>query len=156
MLVGLIGKLAATLALLLAVWGLSKAPTSEVWMRPEGSGPRPVRIIRFYASTGLVTPGQKATLCYGVENARKVRISPAMEGVYPSLNHCLEIVPEHTTHYTLLAEGYDGKVATQSFTISVQTLPVFQQEFNYALATRPLTITSTPRAGTRAAKAARA
>jgi len=26
-------------------------------------------------------------------------------------------VPEHTTHYTLLAEGFDGTVAARSFTL---------------------------------------
>jgi hypothetical protein len=29
-------------------------------------------------------------------------------------------VPEHTTHYTLLAEGYDGAVATKSITLQVE------------------------------------
>jgi hypothetical protein len=32
-------------------------------------------------------------------------------------------VPEHTTHYTLLAEGFDGTVASRSFTLSVLSLP---------------------------------
>jgi hypothetical protein len=43
-----------------------------------------------------------------------------IEEVYPFPNHCLEIVPEHTTHYTLLAEGYDGAVAAKSFTLQVE------------------------------------
>jgi len=44
-----------------------------------------------------------------------------LAGVYPSPNHCLEILPERTTHYTILAEGFDGRVATQSFTLPVQS-----------------------------------
>ena len=84
---------------------------------PETAGP--VRILEFYASVGAILPGERAMLCYGVENAKSVRISPILRGVYPSSNHCLEIVPEHTTHYTLLAEGYDGVVATKSFTLQV-------------------------------------
>ena len=128
-------KLGVAVGLLAGVWGLSKIreTDSRVWMRPVGSAPGPVKITRFYASTGLVTPGQKAVLCYGVENARSVRISPALDGVYPSPNRCLDIVPEHTTHYTLLAEGYDGHVATQSFTVSVQKLPIMQQNLHYAV-----------------------
>ena len=30
------------------------------------------------------------------------------------------LVPTHTTHYTILAEGFDGRVAMQSFTLMVQ------------------------------------
>jgi hypothetical protein len=67
--------------------------------------------------------GEKATLCYRVENAKSVRISPFITGVYPWAAHCLEIVPEHTTHYTLLAEGFDGTVAAQSVTLAVQAAP---------------------------------
>ena len=79
-----------------------------------------MRILNFYASVGSLTIGQKALLCYGVENAKSVRTSPALPGVYPSPNHCLEILPERTTHYTILAEGFDGHVAIQSFTLPVQ------------------------------------
>ena len=85
---------------------------------PEAGGR--VRILQFYASTGIVAAGEKARLCYSVENAKSVRISPMMQEVYPFPNHCLEIEPEHTTHYTLLAEGYDGAVATKSFTLQVE------------------------------------
>ena len=106
----------------------------RVWLRPIGSRPGPVRIIQFYASAGIIAVGQKALLCYGVENARAVHISPTLTGVYPSPNHCLEIVPEHTTHYTLMAEGYDGHVATQSVTLSVQTTPPPARNSNYAVA----------------------
>lgn len=56
-----------------------------------------------------------------------------MEGVYPSLSHCLEIVPDHTTHYTILAEGYDGAVATKSFTLAVRAIPAGKRiQVNYA------------------------
>ncbi len=127
-------KFWVTIGLMLALWGLSKVrePQNSTWLRPIGTGPGPVRIIQFYASVGTVIAGQKALLCYGVENAKSVRISPMLSGVYPSQNHCLEVVPEHTTHYTLLAEGYDGRVATQSFTLAVQTGAPIKQSLNYA------------------------
>jgi hypothetical protein len=32
-------------------------------------------------------------------------------------------VPQHTTHYTIMAEGFDGKVATQSLTLPVNAAP---------------------------------
>jgi len=84
--------------------------------------PGAVRILRFYASVGMVAPGETAQLCYSVENARLVRISP-MQSAWPAQDRCFDVVPEHTTHYTLLAEGFDGTVAARSFTLSVQSLP---------------------------------
>jgi hypothetical protein len=127
-------RLWAAIALMLALWGLSRVRESDAraWVRPVGSQPGPVRITQFYASVGTVTAGQSAQLCYGVENARNVRIAPMLTNVYPSPNHCVEVVPKHTTHYTLLAEGYDGKVETRSFTLSVLSVPVAEQDLNYA------------------------
>jgi hypothetical protein len=102
-----------------AMWGLSVADRSDrrVWVNPAGG---PVRILRFYASAGFLTAGETARICYSVENAKSVRISPLMQEVYFAPDHCLETVPEHTTHYTLVAEGYDGAVATKSLTLQVQ------------------------------------
>jgi hypothetical protein len=102
-----------------AMWGLSTVDRSDhrAWVHPAGG---PVRILQFYASAGILTAGETARICYSVENAKSVRISPMTQEVYPFPNHCLETVPEHTTHYTLLAEGYDGAVATKSFTLQVQ------------------------------------
>ena len=111
--------------LLVALWGLNLArrPGSQVWVHPlDTANPGPVRILRFYASVGTLTPGQTAKLCYSVVNARLVRISP-IQNSWPAQNRCFDVVPEHTTHYTLLAEGFDGTVATRSFTLSVQRLP---------------------------------
>jgi hypothetical protein len=110
------------LGALAALWGLSLVRPAEprLRIRPLGTRNGPVKILNFYASVGAVTVGEKALLCYGVENAKSVRISPTIQGIYPSPSHCVEILPERTTHYTILAEGYDGRVATQSFTLPVQ------------------------------------
>src|SRR5580692_3132428 len=95
-------KLFAAVVLLAALWGLNSVdrPESRVWLRPAGTPPGPVRILRFYASVGVVLTGESAQLCYGVENAKSVHISPPLPGVYPSARRCLQVVPEHTTHYT--------------------------------------------------------
>ncbi len=125
-----IGKLAAAVALLAATWLLGELRIEDPrpWVRPyEASGP--VRILQFYASAGAVLPGQTARLCYGVEHAKSVRISPLLAEAYPSTRHCLDVVQQHTTHYTILAEGYDGAVATRSLTIPVATPPVPEQVF---------------------------
>ena len=112
-------KVFVAVGLMAAMWGLSVVDRSDrrAWVRPAGG---PVRILQFYASAGILTVGETARICYSVENAKSVRISPMLQEVYPFPNHCLEIEPEHTTHYTLLAEGYDGAVATKSFTLQVE------------------------------------
>jgi|SRR6185503_3802017 len=111
--------------LMLAMWGLTatRRVDSRAWVRPAGASHGPVKITRFYASVGLLHAGDKALLCYGVENAKSVKISPEIDYVYPSMNRCVEIGPEHTTHYTILAEGFDGRMASESFTLTVAELP---------------------------------
>jgi len=118
-------RLAMATLIVVVLWALTLLhdPTDRVWVRPMSSQPRPVRILRFYATVGALFPGGKAQLCYSVENAKVVRISPAVESAYPSPGRCVEIRPEHTTHYTLQAEGFDGRVATRSITLSVQDRP---------------------------------
>ena len=114
--------IAAGLLLTLLGLTLSRRPGSQVWVHPVEKGAGPARILRFYASTGAATPGQQVQLCYAVENARSVKISPLFTGLYPAKNYCLDVAPEHTTHFTLLAEGYDGSVAAKSFTLPVQAV----------------------------------
>src|SRR5436190_23441691 len=118
-------RLFVAVLLLTVLWGLSVVRTArnQVWVHPLNSRPGPVRILRFYASVGTLAPGQKAQLCYSVENAKVIRISPMVETAYPSLGRCIEIYPEHTTHYTLQAEGFDGTVAMRSITLPVHDEP---------------------------------
>lgn len=115
-------KLAVATVLLAMLWCvvLVQHPDSPAFVRPTSATPGPVRILRFYASAGVLITGEKAKLCYGVENAKSVSIAPLMAKVIPSSGRCLEIIPQHTTHYVILAEGYDGKVAMQSLTLAVQ------------------------------------
>jgi hypothetical protein len=124
-------RLFVAVGLLAVMWGLSalRWQDPQIWVRPANAKPGPVRILQFYASVGTLVPGEKALLCYGVENAKAVHISPMLQGVYPTHRHCLEIVPEHTTHYTLQAVGYDGTVAIRSFTLAVQEAPSSPPEF---------------------------
>jgi hypothetical protein len=79
-----------------------------------------VRILQFYALEGVVKPGQTTLLCYGVINATTVRMDPAMDGVYPSTDRCLEVAPTHTTNYTLTAEGPKGQPAVGSLKVVVR------------------------------------
>ena len=78
-----------------------------------------VRILQFYAREGSVTEGSNTVICYGVVNAKSVRITPAVAEVYPALNRCIEAVPDRKTEYTLTAEGNDGRTVKASFSLAV-------------------------------------
>ena len=123
-------RVLAASALLLGVLGIGAIPDSALRARipPVGGPYGPVRILRFYASTGSLVRGEKAKLCYGVENAKSVRISPSLEPVAPAANRCLEIVPDRTTHHTILAEGFDGHVISRVVTLVVETAPLTRRE----------------------------
>lgn len=82
-----------------------------------------LKIIHFYSPEGDLMEGDRTTICYGVLNARAVRIEPAVEGVGVSLNRCVEVRPEADTRYTLLAEGKDGSAAAESFVIRTHPDP---------------------------------
>lgn len=82
-----------------------------------------LRILQFYLPEGDITEGSPALLCYGVLNARSVRIEPSVEGVGPALNRCVEAAPERTTRYTLIAEGEDGPVASESLVLKTHADP---------------------------------
>ena len=86
-----------------------------------------VKILQFYAREGNLTQGNPTVICYGVLNARAVRIEPPVEGVSPALSRCVEIAPLQGTRYTLTAEGNDGHTVSESFVLQVSadqaTLP---------------------------------
>lgn len=88
-----------------------------------GAGGTGVRILQFYASPGEVVQGDRAIVCYGVENARSVRIEPAVETLRPALTRCFWVEPERDTTYKLVAEGNDGSQAAESFTLTVTPPP---------------------------------
>ena len=110
------------IGLFVALCGFDRISGSRdhAWVHSVERGAGPARILRFYATAGAVAPGQQVELCYSVENARSVRISPLLTGTYPARNYCLAVAPEHTTHFTLMAEGYDGTVAARSVTLAVE------------------------------------
>ena len=82
-----------------------------------------VKIVQFYSREGTLLEGSTTVLCYGLANARSVRIDPPVEGVAVSFNRCVEVAPEHDTRYTLTAEGNDGKVVSESFVLKVRPDP---------------------------------
>jgi hypothetical protein len=59
-------------------------------------------------------------ICYGVLNAKSVRMEPPAPGVSVSLSKCVEIAPMRNTRYTLIAEGNDGRMVSESFVLGVK------------------------------------
>jgi hypothetical protein len=104
------------IAIVVAGTGCSPAPESRA--RPGSSASDEVRITQFYAEP-VVPKGEKTILCYGVENARSVQITPAVEEVWPSIARCFPISPTHATTYTLTAEDGRGHTVRQSIEVRV-------------------------------------
>lgn len=102
-----------------AVWLTGCAEKPEPPPRAESKPAAVVKILQFYASSGLVEKGKPVTVCYGVENAKSVRVEPPVEELKPALNRCFQVTPTRETTYTLVAEGFDGKTISESFTIKV-------------------------------------
>lgn len=87
----------------------------------EDFGGNDFKILNFYAAPGAIRRGDEAALCYGVSNAKAVALEPkASEGVWPSLNRCLEVSPKKTTTYTLTATDAAGHKKSAALTLTVQ------------------------------------
>jgi hypothetical protein len=87
---------------------------------PEAFQASGLRILHFYADAAEAAPGRDAALCYGVLNAKSVRIEPVPGEVSPSLSRCISVAPVRTTTYTLHAEGDGGERVSASFTLPVR------------------------------------
>jgi hypothetical protein len=79
-----------------------------------------LKILHFYVTPGVILRGQKGLLCYGVSNAKTVRIDPGVEPLKPSISRCLEISPAADTRYTFAAEDESGHTATTSVLVRVK------------------------------------
>ncbi|HKE24265.1 MAG TPA: hypothetical protein VKB88_18010 [Bryobacteraceae bacterium] len=91
---------------------------SSAIIAPENLGGS-VKIVQFYARDGIVIEGRSTVLCYGVLNAKSVRLEPSIADVWPSVNRCVDIHPARETRYTLTAEGADGRSVSESFNVQV-------------------------------------
>jgi hypothetical protein len=98
--------------------GCGSAPPSRPAQAAKASTDS-ARITQFYATAPNLAKGEKELLCYGVENARTVKLAPSSEDLSAALSRCVEVNPEATTRYTLTAEGVNGPPATQELTVTV-------------------------------------
>ncbi len=78
-----------------------------------------VRITQFYAAEPHLARGEKTKLCYGVENAKTVHLTPAAGDVWPAFVRCIDIAPAQSIDYTLTAEDGGGHSTSQIVHIEV-------------------------------------
>jgi hypothetical protein len=72
--------------------------------------PAPPRITMFYANPQSPPSDEKTLLCYGVENADTVQITPAIDRLWPTPTRCIE-APARAVTYTLTASRGNEKVS---------------------------------------------
>jgi hypothetical protein len=86
----------------------------------EQLGGKEFLILSFYASPTVIRRGQTAQLCYGVANAKSVRLEPETQPVWPSVAHCVDVSPLKSTTYTLTIEDGGGKTQSQEVAVKVR------------------------------------
>jgi hypothetical protein len=86
----------------------------------EQFGGRELAIQSFYASPGAIHKGDSVQLCYGVANAKTVKLEPQPNAVWPSYARCVSVSPAKSTTYTLTISDASGNTKTQSIQVKVE------------------------------------
>ena len=85
----------------------------------EQFGGKEMAIQNFYASPSVITRGQSVQLCYGVANAKTVKLEPQPNPVWPSYARCVDVTPRQDTTYTLTIEDGAGHSQSQQLLVKV-------------------------------------
>jgi hypothetical protein len=86
----------------------------------EQLGGKDLAILSFYASPKVIHRGESAQLCYGVANAKTVKLEPQGEPVWPSGARCVDVKPAKSTTYKLTIEDGTGKTEAQDVNVTVR------------------------------------
>jgi hypothetical protein len=86
----------------------------------ESLGGSKFDILNFYVTPSLIRPGESTQLCYGVSNAKEVRLDPPAGNVWPSVSRCVAASPKKDTTYTLTAVDAQGNSKTATVTVQVR------------------------------------
>jgi hypothetical protein len=89
-------------------------------MAVEQLGGKEFAILSFYASPTVIRRGESAQLCYGVANAKAVKLEPQSQPVWPSIAHCVDVSPNKSMTYTLTIEDAAGKTRSQDVEVKVR------------------------------------
>jgi hypothetical protein len=86
----------------------------------EQLGGKDFAILSFYASPTVIRRGESAQLCYGVSNAKSVKLEPQPQPVWPSAAHCVDVSPTKSMTYTLTAVDAAGATKSQTVELKVR------------------------------------
>jgi hypothetical protein len=86
----------------------------------EQLGGKELAIQNFYAIPGEIRRGGTVQLCYGVANAKIVKLEPQSNPVWPSYSRCVDVAPKKTTTYTLTIADANGNTKTQTLEVKVR------------------------------------
>ena len=78
-----------------------------------------VKVFAFSLSSGAIHKGQSAQLCYGVANAKSVKIEPPVGDIWPSMQRCVDVAPKKDTTYVVTADDGQGHSDTAQLAIRV-------------------------------------
>ena len=112
-------RLASFVVIAVLLAGCSGEKAASRPAEPAAAKAPAVKIAEFYATATRIGRGERSLLCYGVENAKALKLEPAAADVWPALSRCFEVRPAATTRYTLTATGADGQTVSRSATIEV-------------------------------------
>jgi len=86
----------------------------------EQLGGKELAIQSFYAIPGTIRRGESLQLCYGVANAKTIKLEPQPNPVWPSYALCVDVSPTKDTTYTLTIADAAGNTKTQSLEVKVR------------------------------------
>ncbi len=86
----------------------------------EQMGGKELAIQNFYATPGIIRRGETVQLCYGVANAKTVKLEPQSNPVWPSYSRCVNVTPAKSTTYTLTITDAAGNTRSQSLEVKVR------------------------------------
>src|SRR5512143_2897218 len=97
-----------------------EARTKDAQKVLEAYGGNKVTILNLSLSQGAIHRGESAQLCYGVSNAKTVRMSPVVGDLWPSMYRCVDVSPTKDTTYTLTASDGQGQSESRAIKIRVE------------------------------------
>jgi hypothetical protein len=86
----------------------------------EQIGGKELAIQTFYAVPAAIHRGETVQLCYGVANAKTVKLEPQNNPVWPSYSRCVDVTPTKTTTYTLTIADAAGNTKSQTLEVKVR------------------------------------
>jgi hypothetical protein len=86
----------------------------------EQMGGKELAIQNFYATPGTIRRGETVQLCYGVANAKSVKLEPQSSPVWPSYSRCVDVTPVKSTIYMLTIADAAGNTKSQTLEVKVR------------------------------------